>query len=128
MSTTTAVKPLEETASDVHMQALQTKVLTWPELHRGDCQQDNGRLTFHSDGTGTWTATVLTYHTTNRDIWHAGFQIKGSNGATLFSVGPFDSPHMQDGNPPPRYGWVAQFSFPPDYFNGIASAVQNCSC
>jgi hypothetical protein len=128
MSETTAVKQMEETKAEVQMHVLQTKSLTWPELHRGDCQQDNGRLLFHSDGTGTWSATVLTYHTTNRDIWHAGFAVKGSNGATLFNLGPWDGPNMHDGNPPPKYSWVKQFSFPPDFFNGIAEATQNCSC
>ena len=128
MTQATEVKPMEETKSDVQLHTLQTKVLTWPELHRGDCQQDNGRLLFHSDGTGTWSATVLTYHTHTHDVWHAGFAVKGSNGATLFSLGPFNGPGMSDGNPPPKYNWVHQFAFPPDFFAGIASATQNCSC
>jgi hypothetical protein len=128
MSEATAVKQMEDTKSDVQMHTLQTKVLTWAELHRGDCQQDNGRLLFHSDGTGTWSCTVLTYQTHTHDIWHAGFDIKGSNGATLFSIGPFNGPPMSDGNPPPKYNWVAQFAFQPQYFAGIAHATQNCSC
>ena len=128
MSDVLVEKEMVETTSEIKMHTLQTKVLSWAELHRGDCQQDNGRMLFHSDGTGTWSATVLTYKTHTHDYWHAGFAIKGSNGATLFNVGPFTGPAMSDGNPPPRYNWVVQFAFPPDYFNGIASASQNCSC
>ncbi len=128
MSETTAVAPMEETKSEVKMNTLQTKVLTWSELHRGDCQQDGGRMLFHSDGTGTWSCTVLTYQTHFHDYWHAQFAIKGANGATLFGVGPFTGPPMSDGNPPPKYTWVTQFAFPPDFFNAIASASQSCSC
>ena len=113
MSETMVEKEMQETTtSEVTMHALQTKVLTWSELHRGDCQQDNGRMLFHSDGTGTWTATLLTYHTTNHDYWNASFAIKGSNGATLFNLGTWRGPGMSDGNPPPKYNWIVQFFFP----------------
>ena len=128
MSETMVETPLAETESEIKMHTLQTKVLTWPELHRGDCQQDGGKMLFHSDGTGTWSCTTLTYQTHTHDVWHARFAIKGSNGATLFNVGQFDSPGMSDGNPPPKYTWVRQFAFPPDFFNAIASATQTCSC
>lgn len=107
--------------------ALQTKVLRWPELHSGDDQQDNGTLTFHSDGTGTWSCTTLTYHTHTGDVWHCNFDVKGSNGAVLFRLGQFNSPRMNDGNPPPKYTWSAQFAFQPDFFGAIHTATQHYS-
>jgi hypothetical protein len=126
--TETSVKPLEEAHANATPQVVQTKIFNWGSLHRGDCEQDGGKIMFHSDGTGTFTATTLTYHTSSGDIWHASFAAKGSNGATLFSTGTFNSPRMNDGNPPPKYSWSAQFSFLPEYFQGIASVSQNCSC
>jgi hypothetical protein len=84
-------------------------------------------MLFHSDGTGTWTATVLTYQTHTHDYWRAEWDIKGSNGAVLFRLSN-SGPAMSDGNPPPKYSWVYQFAFNPDFFDAIASAVQNCSC
>jgi hypothetical protein len=128
MSEVIVDKQMEETKAETQLQTLQTKVLTWAELHRGDCQQDNGRMLFHSDGTGTWSATVLTYQTHTHDYWNASFAVKGSNGATLFNLGTWRGPGMSDGNPPPKYSWVVQFSFPPEFFDAIASASQNCSC
>ncbi len=108
-------------------QAVQTKVLRWGELHAGDDQQDNGTLALHSDGTGTWSCTTLTYHTHTHDVWHSSFDVKGSNGAVLFHLGTFNSPGMSDGNPPPKYSWSAQFAFQPDFFGAIASANQHYS-
>jgi hypothetical protein len=107
--------------------AVQTKVLSFPELHAGDDQQDNGKLYFHSDGTGTWSCTTLTYQTHTGDVWHCSFDVKGANGATLFKLGTFNSPRMNDGNPPPKYTWSAQFAFPPDFFRAITSATQHYS-
>lgn len=107
---------------------MQTKALKWNPVHVGDCEQDNGQLVFHSDGTGTWSCTVLTYQTHTHDVWHSSFDIKGLNGATLFSLGTFDGPPMSDGNPPPRYSWTHAFAFPPDFFNAITSAVQHSRC
>ena len=107
--------------------AVLTKSLRWPELHSGDDQQDNGTLVFHSDGTGTWSCTTLTYHTHTGDVWHCSFDVKGSNGATLFHLGTFNSPRMNDGNPPPKYSWSAQFAFPPDFYGAISTATQHYS-
>ena len=121
-------KPLEAADSQVGPKVLRTKVLTWQELHRGDCQQDDAQLIFHSDGTGTFHCATKTYHTHSGDVWHASFSVKGSNGAVLFSTATFNSPRMNDGNPPPVYRWTAQFAYEPDYFDGISSAVQHCSC
>jgi Family of unknown function (DUF6294) len=105
-----------------------TKALRWGQIHRGDCQQDNGTLIFHSDGTGSWSCTTLTYHTHSGDIWHASFNIYGANGAFLFNLGTYNSPRMDDGNPPPVYRWGIPFSFNPDFYGAIHHAVQYCSC
>jgi hypothetical protein len=113
--------------SDATIHAVQTKVLRFPELHSGDDQQDNGTLTFHSDGTGTWSCTTLTYHTHTGDVWHASFDVKGSNGATLFHLGTYNSPRMNDGNPPPKYSWSVPFAFQPDFYNAISRATQHYS-
>lgn len=114
-------------ASETVVHAVQTKVLRWSELHSGDDQQDGGTLALHSDGTGTWSCTTLTYHTHTHDVWHCSFDVKGSNGAVLFHLGTFNSPPMSDGNPPPKYSWSAQFAFPPDFYGAISSAVQHYS-
>lgn len=127
MSTST-MKPMEEARAEGAPAAIQTKRFTWGSLHRGDCEQDGGQILFHSDGTGTFTCTTLTYHTHSGDVWHASFSAKGSNGAVLFTTGTFNSPRMNDGNPPPKYTWAAQFSYLPEYFQGIAQVAQNCSC
>ncbi len=128
-TSTPTMKPLEEALSSTNAPAVvQSKVFHWGSLHRGDCEQDGGTITFHSDGTGTFTCTTLTYQTHSGDYWRASFTIKGSNGAVLFGTPTFSSPRMSDGNPPPKYTWAAQFSFQPDWFQGIANVSQNCSC
>jgi hypothetical protein len=129
MSTeTTTQKPTEPANTEAAPLLLQTKSFNWGSLHRGDCEQDGGRILFHSDGTGTFTCTTLTYHTHSGDVWHDNFTVKGSNGAAFFSTPTFNSPTMNDGNPPPKYSWSAQFSFQPQFFSGIAQVSQNCSC
>ncbi len=128
MSTATTTKPLEAAHSTAEAVTVQTKRIPFGSVHRGDCEQDGGVLTFHSDGTGTFTCTTLTYHTHSGDVWHASFTVKGKNGATLFTTPTFNSPRMNDGNPPPKYQWAAQFSFLPEWWQGITSASQNCSC
>ena len=123
------MKPLEETPSMEAPKVVQSKVFNWKQpVRRGDCEQDEGTLTFHSDGTGTFTCYTLTYHTHSGDVWHASFTVRGSNGAILFTTATFNSPRMNDGNPPPHYPWTANFAFQPEWFQGIASVVQNCSC
>ena len=121
-------KPLVEAQSIAAPKVVQSKVFTYGSLHHGDCEQDGGSITFHSDGTGTFVCTTLTYKTHSGDTWRAEFAVKGSNGATLFSTATFAGPRMNDGNPPPKYHWAAQFSFEPDWFQGIASVTQNYSC
>ena len=121
-------KVISEHQAEGTLRSLPTKVLQWNPIHRGDCEQDGGRLTFYSDGTGTWSCTTLTYHTHSGDVWHARFDVKGSNEAVLFSLGTYDSPRMDDGNPPPRYDWNAQFAFNPDFFDAISTATQYSSC
>jgi hypothetical protein len=115
-------------ASDAVAPDVLTKTARWPELHSGDCQQDNGTLSFRSDGTGDWSCTTLTYQTHTHDVWHASFDVYAGNGAFLFHLGTFDSPGMSDGNPPPQYPWGAPFSFNPDLFDAIANVTQHYSC
>ncbi len=129
MSTLPAVKPLEPTPAAPNAHVVQTKTYPWtPPLHRGDCEQDNGQISFHSDGTGTFSCTTLTYHTHSGDVWHASFSAIAKNGAVLFTTPTFNSPRMNDGNPPPRYPWSAQFTFLAEQWDAIGSATQHCSC
>ncbi|MBV8930989.1 MAG: hypothetical protein JOZ47_17370 [Kutzneria sp.] len=118
-------------AAGVHVNgALEEKRATWDELHAGDCQQDNGTIVIRSDGTGDWSATTLTYQTHTGDIWHSSFDFYTTAGFHLFGAGTFDSPKMDDGNPPPRYTWGAHFVFNPADFNGvdIFKTIQHYSC
>lgn len=105
-----------------------SKSWVWPQLHYGDCQQDNGTIIFNSDGTGSWSCQTLTYHTFFGDVWHADFDVYATNGAFLFSLGTFDSPEMDDGNPPPVYPWGPPFVFNPDFFDAIGGVNQRYSC
>lgn len=123
---TEAARPSRTGTAHIEAQTdLTAKVFVWGELHAGDCQQDNGRITFWSDGTGWWSCTTLTYHTHTGDIWHARFTAKSSAGVTLFETPTFDSPRMDDGNPPPRYNWSAPFVFEPDWFEAIGGVSQH---
>jgi hypothetical protein len=107
-----------------------TKSAVWPELHVGDCQQDNGTIVLSSDGTGTWSATTLTYQTHTGDVWHSSFDFYTTAGTHLFGVGTFDSPVMNDGNPPPRYNWTATFTYDPSLYFAVdlSKTIQHSSC
>ena len=106
------------------------KSAVWPELHAGDCQQDNGTLVIRSDGTGDWSATTLTYHTHSGDVWHSNFDFYTTAGSRLFRSATLNSPRMNDGNPPPHYFWTGHFTFDPGYFTAIDinKTRQNSSC
>jgi hypothetical protein len=119
----------QQTAPTAHADP-SVKSAVWPELHRGDCQQDNGTLVIRSDGTGDWSATTLTYHTHTHDVWHSSFDFYTTAGFHLFHAGTFDSPRMNDGNPPPHYFWTAHFTFDPAEFNSvnIYQTKQHSSC
>jgi len=106
------------------------KSATWGSLHVGDCQQDGGTIVVRADGTGDWSATTLTYHTNSGDIWHSSFDFYTTAGFRLFHAGTFDSPRMNDGNPPPQYFWTGHFIFDPAQFNGIDiyKTLQHSSC
>jgi hypothetical protein len=110
--------------------AVQEKRAFWGSLHKGDCQQDNGTIVIRSDGTGDWSATTLTYQTHSGDVWHSNFEFYTTAGFKVLRVGQFDSPRMNDGNPPPRYSWGAHFVFNPADFNGIDinKTLQYSSC
>jgi hypothetical protein len=123
----------EQSAVEVQSHAavaldVRTKTFTWPELHHGDCQQNNGTMTFNSNGTGSWSCTTRTYQTHSGDVWHSNFDVSAGNGAFLFGLGTFNSPRMNDGNPPPVYPWGAPFSFQPDFFDAIGKVTQRYSC
>ncbi|MEV7098207.1 DUF6294 family protein [Amycolatopsis sp. NPDC051045] len=109
---------------------LEVKSATWGQLHVGDCQQDNGTMVIRSDGTGDWSATTLTYQTHSGDVWHSGFDFKTTAGTKLFSAGTFDSPRMNDGNPPPRYFWSKHFTYDAALFGAvdIFKTIQHSNC
>ncbi|WP_409180839.1 DUF6294 family protein [Amycolatopsis sp. VS8301801F10] len=112
---------------------LEEKSVVWGQLHAGDCQQDNGTIVVRSDGTGEWSATTLTYQTHSGDVWHSSFDFYTTAGYHLFrqpNGGTFDSPRMNDGNPPPRYSWGAKFTFNPADYSGIDlyQTQQHYSC
>jgi hypothetical protein len=123
-----AREPLSHEVGPLGRQTLIHLGFLFPELHSGDCQQDNGALTFYSNGTGTWTCTTLTHHTHFGDVWHSSFDVKANDGTHLFNLGTFDSPRMDDGSPPPRYNWAARFTFRPDLFDLIGRVTQHYSC
>lgn len=109
---------------------LEVKSATWGQLHVGDCQQDNGTIVIRSDGTGDWSATTLTYQTHSGDVWHSDFTFKTTAGTQLFHAGTFDSPRMNDGNPPPRYPWSKHFTYDASLFGAvnIFKTIQHSSC
>lgn len=115
-------------AAIAHAPIRQQKVFNWSQLDAGDCHQINGTLTFYSDGTGSWSCTTWTDHTHSGDTWRTSFNVQTAAGAGLFNLGEFDSPRMDDGNPPPRYGWSNAFSFNSDQFDAIGLVTQNYSC
>jgi hypothetical protein len=106
------------------------KSATWGQLHVGDCQQDNGTIVVRSDGTGDWSATTLTYQTHSGDVWHSSFDFKTTAGSALFHAGTFDSPRMNDGNPPPKYFWSKHFTFDAALYSAvdIFKTSQHSSC
>lgn len=107
---------------------VQAKIFTFDQLHYGDGQQDNGKLGIQSDGLGLFECNVLTYHTSNVDIWHSNFQLMDATGKQLFGTEWLDGPKMKNNNPPNHYIWTVRFLFPPEIFNAIASVVQNYKC
>ncbi|QKV72962.1 DUF6294 family protein [Amycolatopsis sp. Hca4] len=117
-------------AAPAHAAALEVKSATWGQLHVGDCEQDNGTIVLRSDGTGDWSATTLTFQTHTGDVWHSSFDFKTTAGTKLFSAGTFDSPVMNDGNPPPRYFWSKHFTYDAALFGAvdIFKTIQHSSC
>lgn len=124
----TATATTHTPASVVH--PFDSKSAVWGELHNGDCQEDNGTIVLNSDGTGTWSATTLTYQTHSGDVWHASFDFYTTAGTHLFSAGTFDSPRMNDGNPPPKYPWSKSFTFDSSLYSAvnIFKTIQHYSC
>jgi hypothetical protein len=103
--------------------------MTWGDLHSGDCIMLPGSsVAFRADGTGTFSATTETLHTHSGDVWHHRIQVLSTTGAPLFSLGPWDSPRMDDGNPPPQYPWTQTFHFDPAVFAAIGSATATYNC
>ncbi|MCU1684563.1 MAG: hypothetical protein JWQ81_5302 [Amycolatopsis sp.] len=125
-----AAAPAAQAAPQNAVRTLEVRSATWGQLHSGDCQQDNGTIVLHSDGTGDWSADTLTRHTHSGDVWHTNLDFYTTAGFHLFSAGEFNSPRMNDGNPPPRYHWAAHFVFDPAEFNGvdIFRTLQRYSC
>ena len=123
-----AQKINEKTESASEVLDVRSKSVSWGELRSGDCHEINGVLTFYSNGTGSWSCTTWTDQTHSGDTWQSNFQVLTGAGAGLFNLGPFKSPRMDDGNPPPRYNWGNPFSFNADQFDAIGRANQSYSC
>ncbi len=107
---------------------LRSKTVSWSNLSAGDCVEPSGTLTFYSDGTGVWSTTTYTNHTHSGDTWRSSFQVMTAQGAGLFNLGQWNSPRMDDGNPPPRYNWGDNFAFNPELFDAIGLVNQSYSC
>lgn len=122
--------PAAQAAPSHTAAAVTAKSATWGQLHVGDCEQDNGTIVLRSDGTGDWSATTLTFQTHSGDVWHSSFDFKTTAGTALFHAGTFDSPRMNDGNPPPRYFWTAHFTYDAALFTAvdIFKTIQHSSC
>ena len=110
------------------------KYVTFPQLLKaGDCEMYNAALRFGSDGKGAFTSSTLTRHTHSGDVWHASFDVKDRYGNTLFSLGEWSSPRMDEHGPdhaPPRgdYDFDASFSYDPSLFGRISSAIIHSRC
>jgi hypothetical protein len=102
--------------------------LYWNPIHSGDCEMDDATLTFNPDGTGLFSATVLTYHTYSGDKWHIRFNIKNGPGYVLFREGEWTGPIMFDGNPPPKRRWKVAFTYPWTFLQEISWATAYYSC
>ena len=105
-----------------------SRTFTFKTLHKGDCQMLNPTLTFKSDGTGRFTAKVLTLHTHSGDSWRIRFVAKNQAGVELFQMGEWKGPRMDDGNPPPVYAFSQSFTYDPLNFNVVSriSAISSC--
>ncbi len=124
----TKSNPAEGNQEQVKPEGVVSTKFNWNPLHYGDGEQDGGVLTINSDGSASFTCTTLTYHTHTGDVWHASFTALDKNGAAYFTTPTFNSPRMNDGNPPPRYTWTAYFTFPAYDYSGIKSFTQHYSC
>jgi len=102
---------------------LGVKEFTWPQLNLGDDQMNAGsKLTLYSNGTARFDCQTLCFKTHSGDVWHHFLSVYDANNKALFSGGYFDSPRMDDGNPPPVYTWSAAFTFDPGKFDAAAIA------
>jgi hypothetical protein len=117
-------------AATAKVSPFDAKSAGWAELHVGDCQQDHGTITLNSDGTGTWSADTLTYQTHSGDVWHSSFDFYTTAGTHLFFEGTFNSPTMNDGNPPPVYHWAHDFTFDAALYSAVDlnRTIQHSSC
>jgi hypothetical protein len=85
-ATNPSKKPLEHSRSIHEPRAVQSLNFNWGELHYGDCQQDGGQIVFHSDGTGTFSCTTLTYQTYSGDTWGCSFVVNEVNNNAIFGT------------------------------------------
>jgi hypothetical protein len=99
------------------------KVFTWRQLLSGDCVMIPGsKLVLRADGTGEFTATTYTNRTHSGDIWHHVIEVTDARNTRLFLLGPYDSPRMDDGSPPPLYPWRVPIHFAAADFERAAHA------
>jgi hypothetical protein len=92
-----------------------------------------GDLSFGADGTGILNASVSTiggflnssWWVITFDQWHAAFDVQGSDGQFLFSVGEFTGPNMVEGR---HYSWIEHFHFDQNAFTSITLAQPHFIC
>jgi len=90
---------------------VEEKTAAYPVIREGDCELAKAVITVRPDGTGTWRTTTFTHKTETGNVWRSTLDFRSATGAALFSRGPFASPEMTDGNPPPRVESSHQFTF-----------------
>ena len=95
------------------------KTASYPVLSQGDCELARAVVTVRPNGTGTWRTTAFTRRASTGNIWRSTLDFRTSAGAALFSRGPFASPELTDGNPPPRVNSTYRFTFPSSQYNSI---------
>ena len=51
-----------------------------------------------------------------------------AGGSDIVAAGNFDSPRMNDGNPPPQYQWGYRFNYDRSLFRDVARISIHFSC
>jgi len=109
------------------------KTVTWPNAwFVGDCTMHGGtRATFRSDGTGQFTARVRS--TDDDDTWRMEILLFRADNSFLYRLPPSPPgwivwytkkmPHDDT-----DYDWSINFTYPPEFYNSLASVSLRASC